>query len=330
MYRKNTAGQFIYFALVNAASGAALTGATVTAYRSLDNAAQASATGTTTELGNGQYRFDLSQADTNGDYGSFLFIATGAVPVEKTVVFTGANITLDAFGAALASAWTSTRAGYLDSVVLAQNANQRTVQITGSNHIAADVHEFQAGVITAGDFAANAITAAALATDAVAEIQSGLATTAGVDAALTEIKGAGWDSSTDTLEKIRDASGGATVNVLPLAASDPQRQEGTTVYTFVGDTSAVTVSIYDSNDQPVDLDGLTLRVTVEDRTANTDILNDESPTVQGAGNNQVVFQPTSTTQQTTGTYYWAVRNTSNGAVKGHGKYLVSYAAAKNP
>jgi hypothetical protein len=38
------------------------------------------------------------------------------------------------------------------------------------------VHEFQAGVITAGDFAANSITASALAADAVAEIQSGLST----------------------------------------------------------------------------------------------------------------------------------------------------------
>ena len=37
------------------------------------------------------------------------------------------------------------------------------------------MHEFQTGVITAGDFAANAITASALATDAVTEIQSGLA-----------------------------------------------------------------------------------------------------------------------------------------------------------
>jgi hypothetical protein len=36
--------------------------------------------------------------------------------------------------AALASAWTATRAGYLDSVLLAQNSNQRTVQVTGSNH----------------------------------------------------------------------------------------------------------------------------------------------------------------------------------------------------
>jgi len=68
--------------------------------------------------------------------------------------------------AALASAWTATRAGYLDSVVLAANSNQRTVQITGSNHVAADIHEFQPDVLTSE------------ATDAtfVAEMQFGLAT----------------------------------------------------------------------------------------------------------------------------------------------------------
>jgi hypothetical protein len=91
MYRKNTASQYIYFCLVNATTGAALTGAAVTAYRALDNGSQAAATGTTTELANGQYRFNLSQADTNAENGSYLFVATSAVPVEKTVVFTSAN-----------------------------------------------------------------------------------------------------------------------------------------------------------------------------------------------------------------------------------------------
>jgi len=69
--------------------------------------------------------------------------------------------------AALASAWTATRAAYLDSVILAANSN-RTVQITGSQHIAADVHEFQTDVIDADAIAASAVT----------EIQSGLATAA--------------------------------------------------------------------------------------------------------------------------------------------------------
>jgi hypothetical protein len=68
--------------------------------------------------------------------------------------------------AALASAWTATRAGYLDGVLLAQNANQRTVQVTGSNHVASDVHAFQTDVIDA----------AAIAASAVTKLQAGLAT----------------------------------------------------------------------------------------------------------------------------------------------------------
>jgi hypothetical protein len=80
-------------------------------------------------------------------------------------------------GAALASAWTATRAGYLDSVVLAQNSNQRTVQITGSNHIAADVHEMQT----------NAIDADAIAASAVTELQAGLATSAAVAAVQADV-----------------------------------------------------------------------------------------------------------------------------------------------
>jgi hypothetical protein len=244
MYRKNTASQYIYFCLVNATTGAALTGATVTAYRALDNGSQAAATGTTTELANGQYRFNLSQADTNAENGSYLFVATSAVPVEKTVVFTSANPSdatafglsrLDAdvtsrmasytqptgflaatfpatvssyAGGAVASVtagvtldsserntlvdlvWDEAMSGHTTSgtyggrIVRATDTNVE-VQITGSHHIAADVHEFQAGVIAAGAFAANSITASALATDAVAEIQSGLATSAALAAAKT-------------------------------------------------------------------------------------------------------------------------------------------------
>ena len=76
-------------------------------------------------------------------------------------------------GAAEATEWTAVRAGYLDSVLQAQNSNQRTVQVTGSNHIAADVHEFQPGVLTSA------------ATDAtfVAEVES--ATAAAVELLLS-------------------------------------------------------------------------------------------------------------------------------------------------
>ncbi len=93
MYRKNVAGQYLYFTLVNATSGAALTGATVTAKRGIDGAAQASCTGTVTEDAGGQYHIALSQADTNGNNIGYLFTATNAIPVNISIVTTAADPT---------------------------------------------------------------------------------------------------------------------------------------------------------------------------------------------------------------------------------------------
>lgn len=92
MYRKNVAGQFIYFCMVTVA-GVADTGATVTCKRCIDGGAQATAGGTTTHRGGGQYEFALTQADTNGNNISYLFTATGDLPVEKTIVTTAADPT---------------------------------------------------------------------------------------------------------------------------------------------------------------------------------------------------------------------------------------------
>jgi hypothetical protein len=91
MYRKNVASQNLGFGLVNATTGAALTGATVSAYRSIDGGAQAAVTGTVSELANGQYNLALSQADTNGNNISFLFTATNAIPLTLDIVTTDAN-----------------------------------------------------------------------------------------------------------------------------------------------------------------------------------------------------------------------------------------------
>jgi hypothetical protein len=257
----------------------------VTAYRALDNGSQAAATGTTTELANGQYRFNLSQADTNAENASYLFVATSAVPVEKTVVFTSANPSdatafglsrLDAdvtsrmasytqptgflaatfpatvssyAGGAVASVtagvtldsserntlvdlvWDEAMSGHTTSgtyggrIVRATNTNVE-VQISGSNHIAANVHDFQAGVIAAGAFAANSITASALATDAVAEIQSGLATSAALAAESSKIT------------NIENASG-YLLAVLAGACADPQTASETYAITVFGSTFTV-------------------------------------------------------------------------------------------
>jgi hypothetical protein len=79
--RKNVASQVLTFGLVNASTGAALTGATVTVKAALDGTQSAGA-GTVTELGTGQYKYVPTQGETNGTTLGLHFSATGAVPVN--------------------------------------------------------------------------------------------------------------------------------------------------------------------------------------------------------------------------------------------------------
>jgi hypothetical protein len=112
------------------------------------------------------------------------------------VVATDTGTTIPALiptaGAIADQVWDEATAGHTSAgtyggrVVRSMNSNVE-VQLTGSNHIAADVHEFQTGVITAADFATDAITAAALAADAVTEIQSGLALETSVQSTLDRL-----------------------------------------------------------------------------------------------------------------------------------------------
>lgn len=77
----NTAGQTVPFGLKNtAASGSGLAGASVNAYVSIDGGAQAAGGGSITDLGNGQYVYFPTQAETNGVILSFWFTA----PVQTT------------------------------------------------------------------------------------------------------------------------------------------------------------------------------------------------------------------------------------------------------
>lgn len=123
--RKNVASQVVTFCLVNATTGAALTGATVTTKVALDGTQSAGA-GTVTELGTGQYKYVPTQAETNGASVGFCFTATNAVPVnlhcfttsqDPTIAQTGdAYARLGAAGAGL-TALGDTRIANLDAAV---------------------------------------------------------------------------------------------------------------------------------------------------------------------------------------------------------------------
>jgi hypothetical protein len=96
---------------------------------------------------------------------------SGCIPATVTVVTSAAGIASIVTSVYAALPEDHTVAGsYGARFILALNSN-RTLQLTGSHHAAADVHEFQPDVITADAIADNAIGAAQIAADAVTEIQ---------------------------------------------------------------------------------------------------------------------------------------------------------------
>ena len=154
----------------------------------------------------------------------------GFLPEGSTVI--GAAVELDSATilAVADQVWDEATSGHTTAgtyggrIVRATNSNTE-VQITGSNHIAADVHEFQSGVISAGDFAANSITASALATDAVTEIQSGLATAAALATESTKI------------------------NRIEAVATGTVTGAGTSTEVFVGPSATLTITVDSSGNR---------------------------------------------------------------------------------
>ena len=143
--------------------------------------------------------------------------------------------TLAAAGYASSTHWTSTRAGYLDSVLLAANAN-RTVQVTGSNHVAADIHELQAAVITSAAFAAGWLTAAGTAADYITELQTALGTAANQTAILDRVSFAlsalaGNCSTAQTATETYILSIGGNTYTAAYSGLDASGNRGTTTLT---------------------------------------------------------------------------------------------------
>lgn len=164
--------------------------------------AEGNGAGTVAYSTDGVVLYTPTQGETN--YTSFILIASksGCLPASQTIITSESstsgrvyvatnsdktNYSLSAAGVTGVTdgVWnallaTYTTAGTFGARIMRTDSASagNGAKVTGAGHVAADIHELQAGVITAGDFAANAIDANALAADAVAEIQSGLATAA--------------------------------------------------------------------------------------------------------------------------------------------------------
>jgi len=167
----------------------------------------------------------ISGVSFPANFGSLLINVSGHVSRVVLVDTTTTNTDMRGTdSAALASQWTATRAGYLDGVLLADNFNQRVVAVTGSKHIAADVHEFQTGVITSDATAASFVT----------EVQSGLATSA----ALAVVDG--------IVDQLKSRSG-YTMSILAGAISNAQNAAEAYTITLDGTAYGVTYSGLDSS-----------------------------------------------------------------------------------
>lgn len=84
MYKKNTA-DIIYFFMRSLTTGQGMTGLTPEGVVSKDGAAQEVVAGPITELGRGQYRFEGTADDFNGNSLGFIFYATGALDYDITI-----------------------------------------------------------------------------------------------------------------------------------------------------------------------------------------------------------------------------------------------------
>jgi hypothetical protein len=244
----------------------------------------------------------------------------------------------------LASAWTATRAGYLDGVLLAQNYNQRTVQVTGSNHIAADIHELQAEVITAADFAADAIDSNALAQDAadkVAETVQDLQVLTHLES-MIESDGAGqfrfdtialsmaaggaggtdWTANERTaIRSILGFDSNGTVSLPTVGVMDAIKDktdlitsDGISVLEDRVNESTITMQYNESTTATVNLDENTTSATlvfVVSRPDGTDILTIANGSITRTSTSFTVTITTAVTA-TLGQYLWSLRDITGG------------------
>jgi len=188
MFRRNVSGQNLYFVMINATTGAVVTGASVTGQRTIV-ATQATVTGTISEIGGGQYRLAMSAADTDGDSVGYLFTATNCLPYAPTAIMTQANPT-DGVGFGLSR---------LDAAVTTRMATY--TQPTG----------FLAATFPGGTIANTTNITAGTVTTVSGNVNGSVASVTGAVGSVTAsvtLTTAGYEAAADTL-LLRNVAGGS-------------------------------------------------------------------------------------------------------------------------
>jgi hypothetical protein len=183
---------------------------------------------------------------------------------------------------------------------------------------------------------------------AIADIQAGLATTTQlttvetkidtiddfVDTEISSIK-AKTDQLSFTVANQVDANaltgggGGGSIVVTPVVAQTPVRAVATTITTYKGDRSAITVGVF-SGTSPVNLSTLgALEVCIQTK-AGTDLqlISAANITISGTDSNYFSFSPNATAVGTVGRFMWSLRvaSSSSKRVITYGAFVVEDAA----
>jgi hypothetical protein len=183
---------------------------------------------------------------------------------------------------------------------------------------------------------------------AIAEMQAGLATTTQlttvetkidtiddfVDTEISAIK-AKTDQLSFTVANQVDANaltgggGGGSIVVTPVVAQTPVRAVATTITTYKGDRSAITVGVF-SGTSPVNLSTLgALEVCIQTK-AGTDLqlIAAANITISGTDSNYFSFSPNATAVGTVGRFMWSLRvaSSSSKRVITYGAFVVEDAA----
>jgi len=251
---------------------------------------EAAADGTGYNLGAGQ----IVAASVSGAVNSVTTGVTVATNNDKT----GYSLaTAPPTAAAIADAvWDEPFAGHTGSttyggrVVRAANSNVE-VQITGSNHVAADIHELQPGVIDDGDFAAGSVNDR-LDTMLVAD-------------------GAVYQYTANALELAPSGGGGGgstTVRMGPFTIKAEGQASDLPLDINKGATHGIDCILVDAQGTGVDLTGATLSTKVYD-TSGTLVATISGTATYAAGGAMTWTIPTSVTN-TAGTYTATITRTT--------------------
>jgi hypothetical protein len=228
---------------------------------------------------------------TAANYGA---VAYGANTTTPPTTATIADTTLSSLtsGPSTGGSWPN---GSFGRRVLVGSSTQREVAVTGSHHVAADVHEFQP----------DAIDSDAIATSAITEIAGGVWSAASsAYSAATGTMGlimyafsqmlenvSGWRWKEKALEQAPTGGGNNVVNVLPAVGISAERQAGVVLSPFVGETITQSITLYATDGTtPINLSGKSLEIVFQTRSG-TDVavIANANITVSGTSSNIVTF-----------------------------------------